>query len=79
MAAKIENRTELAKQYRDHLRIAIAEARRTNAANKFADGEAAERANHVASEVGDAADTMSVQAVALKSDVAGFLGDIRAA
>jgi methyl-accepting chemotaxis protein len=42
-------------------------------------GEAAERANHVASEVGDAADTMSVQAVALKSDVAGFLGDIRAA
>lgn len=42
-------------------------------------GEAAERASVVAGDVGDAADTMTAQAVALKKDVAGFLGDIRAA
>jgi methyl-accepting chemotaxis protein len=42
-------------------------------------GQAAERANHVAGDVSTAADTMSNQAHALKSDVAGFLGDIRAA
>ena len=42
MAIKIENRAKLAGQYRDHLRIALAEARRTDAANKFADSEAAD-------------------------------------
>ncbi|WP_445492337.1 methyl-accepting chemotaxis protein [Rhodopseudomonas sp. RCAM05734] len=42
-------------------------------------GAAAERASLVADNVGDAADSMAAQAVALRKDVAGFLGHIRAA
>ena len=40
MATQIQDRAKLAGQYRDHLRIALAEARRCNAANKFAGTEA---------------------------------------
>lgn len=40
MATQLQNRAELASKYRDHLRVALAEARRTDAAKKFADGEA---------------------------------------
>jgi methyl-accepting chemotaxis protein len=55
-----------------------------SAANRISAGivdvsQAAERASQVAGDVGAAADTMSAQADALKTDVAGFLGEIRAA
>jgi methyl-accepting chemotaxis protein len=55
-----------------------------SAANRISAGivdvsQAAGQASQVAGDVGAAADTMSAQADALKTDVAGFLGEIRAA